>query len=142
MADQVNWLEMGSVENPNGSKKKVAAQGKSPRDKMFANFDQQLSLFNAGKVPDTRMGRAKAWFKEDGGVVEIVVRYAGAALPMFPNKSTSFYVPKKNFKAVAKAIRADLEAGAFDDVIAPLDAALTARIDQRKATREAKKTAA
>lgn len=139
MADGMNWLEMGSVENPNGGKKKAAAAGKTPRDKMFANFDQQLSMFNAGKVPDSRMGRAKAWFKEEAGTVEITIRYAGAALPMFPNKSTSFFVPKKNLKQVAKAIRADLESGAFDDVIKPLDDALEARITQRKATRAANK---
>lgn len=135
-----NWLELGTTQNPNGSKSRTSATAKTPYDKMLINFDEQLAMFNSGRKPDSKMGQAKQWFKDAGqGITEITIRYAGKPLPIFPEGATSFFVEKKNVKAVAKGIKADLDARAFDDVIKPLDDALNASVAQRSASRAANK---
>lgn len=140
MADTMNWLSFGTTQAPASSKARTAAAVKTPYDKMLKNFDDQYNLWKAGKKPESRMGQAKAWFKDAGdGMTEVSVRYAGKLAPIFPEGATSFYVAdKKNVKAVYQGIRSDLEARAFKDVFAKLDADVEATNSQRAATRGAK----
>lgn len=136
MAD-MDWTKLVSTQSSKAPVKK-AGGAKTPRQKMFDNFDAQLAQFNSGRLPETRMGRAKAWFKDNAGEVAMQVRFAGKAISLMDGKDV-VYVQKKDFKAAAKGLRAAMEAGQFDAELADLEKALGSRIEQRKATRAANK---
>lgn len=139
MADTMNWLSFGTTQAPATAKASTGAKKNTPYDKMLKNFDDQYAMWKAGKKPETRMGQAKALFKDHGGVTEVSVRYSGKLVPIFPEGATSFYVAdKKNVKAVYQGIRSDLEARAFADVFTKLDADVEATNSQRAATRGSK----
>ena len=140
MADN-NWLALGTIENPNPASTRAA--GKAPKtsyDKMLTALDEQYALWRSGKKPESPRHAGRRWFKDVGnGVTEVTVRFANRAVPLFPNKATSFFVPdKKNVKAVYQGLKADLEAHAFDDVIKPIEAEQAKTVAQRKATRASK----
>lgn len=136
MAD-MDWTKLATTQSSKGPVR-TAAQGKTPRDKMLSNFDQQLAQFNSGRLPETRMGRAKSWFKDNDGEVSIQVRFAGKAISLLDGKDIIF-IEKKNLKAVAKGLRQAIVDGQFEAEIVELEKALGSRIEQRKATRQANK---
>lgn len=134
---EMDWMKLASTESTKAPVKK-AGGAKTPRQKMIENFDQQLAQFNSGRLPETRMGRAKAWFKDNQGEVAVQVRFAGRAIKLADGKDT-LYVAKKDLKNFAKGLRAALVDGYFDAELADLEKELGARIEQRKATRAANK---
>lgn len=139
MAETNNWLSFGTTQAPAAAKVRAAAKANTPYDKMLKNFDAQYAMWKSGKKPETRMGQAKALFKDHDGTTEVSLRYSGKLVPIFPEGATSFYVAdKKNVKAVYQGIRADLEARAFADVFSKLDEEVNAITSQRAATRNAK----
>lgn len=114
-------------------KAKGAGAARTASAVVAATIDKQIELFNKPKQEGRRM------FRTEGDNVAFMIRYANSPLKLV-GEDKELAVPTAQFVDVLKAIKADIEKGAFKDQLEKIEAQVKSRSARMGETRKGKKT--
>lgn len=89
---------------------------KSNTDKLLDAFDKQVASYQSGDFS------SKSWFKPEGDRINLQLKHGASSLQLHPEgddvkQRRVVNFAGKDFKTVAKGIRAAIAAGEFDDAM-------------------------
>lgn len=112
-------------------KAKGAGAARTASAVVAATIDKQIELYNKPKAEGRRM------FRTEGENVAFMIRYANSPLKLV-GEDKELAVPAAQFVDVMKAIKADIEKGAFADQLAKIEEQVKSRSARMGETRKGK----
>jgi hypothetical protein len=117
------------------AKAKAAGSARTASAVVMASIDKQIELFGKPKAEGRRT------FRVEGDNVAFMIRYANSPLKLV-GEEKELAVPQAQFVDVLKAIKADIEKGAFKDQLEAIEKQVKSRSERMGETRRNKKEAA